>query len=85
MTGTDALLGLGELQASLSASDARDRATSFTDAAKYIGRVSAAGGIGFSKKSFPAGPDTDVRVDVEVLRGRGLTPGPRTDAIARRK
>jgi hypothetical protein len=56
VTGTDALLALGELRGSLSSGEADARASSFADAAKYIGRVAAAGGIGFSKRSFPGWP-----------------------------
>jgi len=81
VTASDALHGLAELHGSLSSKDAAARAGSFARAARYIQNAAAGGGVGFSKKSFPAGPGTSVRVDVEVLRGRAFTPGPRSDAI----
>ena len=43
--------------------------------------AAAAGGVGFSRKPFTAGPGSSIRIDVDVLRGHALTPGGRSDAV----
>ena len=85
VTGTDGLVGLAVLQSQLSPKDVEARAGAFSAAAAYIQSASAGGGLtgGTTRsKSFPVpGAKKGERVDVEVIRGHALTPGPKSDAI----
>jgi RHS repeat-associated protein len=81
VTAGDGLHGLEVLRGSLTTRDATARAGAFAKAARFITGAAAGGGTTPIKRSFPIGPGTDVRVDVEVLRGRAFTPGPRSEAI----
>ena len=83
VTATDGLTGLTKLQGLLTPGDLQARTRSFQRASRFITGAAAGGGFGPGAVSFPAGPRTDVRVDIEVLRGRAFIPGPRSDALIR--
>jgi hypothetical protein len=80
VTGADGLTGLALLRGRLSEGEVGERANSFARAARFMNSASGAGGVGPTKVSFPDEPGSDIRIDVEVLRGKALTPGPRSDA-----
>jgi len=73
VTAAAGLAALATLLASLSPREREARATSFARSARFISNAPAGGGVVNPGKSFPAGPRTDVRVDVEVLRGQAFT------------
>jgi len=67
----EAIAALHQLKASLSKPELKKREKAFQEAESWMRRVAAGGGIGTIKRSFhnPEFKRTDIRVDVEVLRG----------------
>ena len=71
-TAAQGLAALATLQATLTPRQQEERAGSFAKAARFIENAPKGGGVISPGKSFPAGPRTDIRVDVEVLRGQAF-------------
>jgi hypothetical protein len=67
----EAIAALHQLKASLSNPEFKKREKAFQEAESWMRRVAVGGGIGPIKRSFhnPEFKRTDIRVDVEVLRG----------------
>ena len=68
ITVAQGLAGLEKLKGQLSKRELQERATLFPKAERFIKNAPAGGGVIPTKKSFPL-PGSDIRVDVEVLRG----------------
>ena len=72
VTAAEAIAALHQLKASLSKADLNKRDEAFQKAEVWIRRVAAGGGIGpigsksFHNRQFEG---TDIRVDVEIIRG----------------
>jgi len=76
---TDGVAGLNTLRAGLSRKEFLKREVFFNKAERFIQNTGAGGGAGPVKRSFFA-RGSDIRVDVEILRGFAFTPGARSDA-----
>ena len=66
---------LSDLEAGLSDRQKRARTQCFGLAHRFITNAQTYGGVGPTSRSFPAGrpgEDTDIRVDIEVKKGRAF-------------
>jgi hypothetical protein len=68
ITVAEGVAGLEALKGKLSQRELRERARLFQQAERFIHNVAAGGGVGPPGKSFPL-PRSDIRVDVQILRG----------------
>lgn len=78
--GADGIRGLGLLQSKIGGKEAAQRWRAFERATRYILEAMENGGTS-SSKSFTNGPGTDVRIDVEVLRGTAFVTPQASDAV----
>jgi hypothetical protein len=77
-TVTQVLAIVDLLEGKLTPKQKRDRAEPFADVRRYVQKAGRAGGLWAHprphRKSFPKRGSADIRVDLDVLRGRACVP-----------
>lgn len=67
---------LGQLWEQLTDREREARQSALTQANRYMENAAAGGGTGPDRRSFRDDMNSDIRIDVDVLRGRAFVPDP---------